>query len=50
MNPNCPCTWPGCTRHGDCEACRAHHHPGDKTACEKLSERKAAAKAVPRNK
>lgn len=32
----CPCTWPGCTRHGDCEACRKYHHSqGEKTCCEK---------------
>jgi len=32
----CPCTWPGCERHGDCEACKQYHHSlGQKTACEK---------------
>ncbi len=34
--PDCPCTWPGCERHGDCEACKAYHHStGQKTCCEK---------------
>ena len=28
--------WPGCPRHGDCQACKACHHlRGEKTACEK---------------
>jgi hypothetical protein len=35
-NPDCPCTWSDCSRHGDCEACRAYHHAkGQKTTCEK---------------
>ncbi len=34
--PDCPCTWPGCPRHGDCDACKAYHHGmGQKTTCEK---------------
>jgi len=33
---DCPCTWPGCPRHGDCEACKKYHHSlGQKTTCEK---------------
>ena len=35
-NPDCPCTWPGCPRHGRCRECREYHHSmGQKTACEK---------------
>ncbi len=34
--PDCPCTWPGCPRHGNCDACKAYHHGmGEKTCCEK---------------
>lgn len=25
MNENCPCRKKECARHGNCEACRAHH-------------------------
>ncbi len=33
---DCPCTWDGCERHGDCKACKAYHHgQGQKTSCEK---------------
>ena len=52
MNPNCPCTWE-CPRHGNCEACRGHHHPESRTACEKIRDREAAARAAaapPQNK
>ncbi|MGI6496436.1 MAG: hypothetical protein ACOX5G_10205 [Kiritimatiellia bacterium] len=36
INENCPCTWEGCPRHGDCKACKAYHHArGEKTTCEK---------------
>ena len=36
LNPDCPCTYPGCPRHGDCEACKEYHHSmGQKTTCEK---------------
>ncbi len=32
---DCPCTWPDCPRHGDCDACKAYHHGmGQKTSCE----------------
>lgn len=35
-NPDCPCTWPGCERHGKCRECREYHHGlGQKTACER---------------
>jgi len=35
----CPCTWPGCDRHGDCEACCAYHHAlKQRTACEREQE------------
>lgn len=41
INPNCPCTWPGCENHGNCEACQANHNPyGEKTACQKLAQRR----------
>ncbi len=34
----CACTYPGCPRHGNCEACRAYHHAhGEPTACERTS-------------
>jgi hypothetical protein len=33
---DCVCTYEGCPRHGDCEACKAYHHAnGEKTACER---------------
>ncbi len=33
---DCPCTWPDCPRHGDCDACKAYHHGmGQKSSCEK---------------
>jgi hypothetical protein len=36
-NPDCPCTWPDCDRHGNCEECRKYHHAsGEKTSCERL--------------
>lgn len=36
LNEDCPCTWPGCERHGNCEKCKAYHHgAGEKTSCEK---------------
>ena len=31
----CPCTYPGCHRHGNCKACKEYHHSsGEKTSCE----------------
>ncbi len=40
---DCPCTYPGCPRHGDCEACKAYHHGnGEKTSCEKKKAKAAA--------
>lgn len=39
LNPDCPCTYVDCPRHGDCEACKANHHgKGQKTSCERLKE------------
>ena len=36
INPDCPCTWPGCPRHGKCKECQEYHHKlGEKTACGK---------------
>ncbi len=36
INEDCPCTYPGCPRHGDCEECKEYHHSIDqKTCCEK---------------
>lgn len=30
----CPCTYPGCPRHGDCRACvKYHREKGQLTAC-----------------
>jgi len=32
----CPCSYPDCERHGNCEACKAYHHGrGEKTSCER---------------
>ena len=36
INPDCPCAYDGCRRHGDCEACKKYHHErNEKTACER---------------
>ncbi|MBL7115892.1 MAG: hypothetical protein ISS35_09010 [Kiritimatiellae bacterium] len=33
---DCPCTYPGCPRHADCDACKSYHHSqGQKTTCER---------------
>lgn len=38
-SPDCPCTYPGCPRHGDCDACKENHHSaGEKTTCEKMKK------------
>ena len=38
-NPDCPCTYPGCPRHGDCDACqKAHVATGVPTACGKTED------------
>jgi len=38
-NPDCPCTYPDCARHGDCEACKDYHHGmGQQTTCEKKTD------------
>ncbi len=35
---DCPCKRTACKRHGDCEACRAHHAESKrKLPCEKQS-------------
>ena len=34
IKADCPCTWPGCPRHGDYKACKAYHARA-KTTCEK---------------
>ena len=36
LNENCPCT-ASCVRHGNCEACQAHHANG-LTTCQRLAE------------
>ena len=39
----CPCKRTDCPRHGDCEACREHHHASDRkqlTRCEKPEKKK----------
>lgn len=44
---NCPCKRTKCERHGDCEACRIHHHTDKRkalTACERLEEKKNGEK------
>jgi hypothetical protein len=28
-NPDCPCTYPGCPRHGNCCQCVKHHRGKD---------------------
>ena len=38
----CPCKRVGCPRHGDCAACREHHHANGRkplTRCEKLAQK-----------
>jgi len=36
INQDCPCTWPGCVRHGHCVECKDYHHSRDeKTSCGK---------------
>lgn len=48
---NCPCKRINCPRHGDCAACREHHHASSRkplTRCEKLepkAQRKAESRA-----
>lgn len=33
---SCPCPKTGCSRHGNCEACREHHHKiNSLTRCER---------------
>lgn len=41
MNPtHCPCKRLRCERHGNCEACRAHHQGKSLPRCEKLAQKK----------
>ncbi|MDA3837145.1 MAG: 4Fe-4S dicluster domain-containing protein [Nanoarchaeota archaeon] len=36
VNEDCPCTWPGCPRHGKCNECQEDHHSlGQETCCGK---------------
>ena len=38
----CPCKRTKCPRHGDCAACREHHHASERkplTRCEKLARK-----------
>lgn len=51
----CPCKRVNCPRHGDCAACREHHHTsGSKklTRCERLAlkESRSVEKPERRNK
>ncbi len=39
---NCPCKRTNCIRHGDCKACKEHHHCWPKiplTTCERIQKR-----------
>lgn len=39
-NPDCPCTYPDCERHGICKDCKDYHHAqGQKTSCEKKKDK-----------
>ena len=40
-NPSCPCKRAKCERHGNCAACKAHHHADGKmgTTCERLAQK-----------
>lgn len=39
INKKCPCTYPGCPRHGHCDECKEYHHSQDqKTSCEKAKK------------
>ncbi|MFI3253721.1 MAG: hypothetical protein R3Y63_05220 [Eubacteriales bacterium] len=38
MNKDCPCTYQGCPRHGDCKACTANHGVGN-TSCAKKEKK-----------
>lgn len=44
INVDCPCKRTKCERHGDCEACREHHHTSSGkplTACDRKEQRRA---------
>lgn len=39
INENCPCKRTNCERHGDCVACKEHHHSLEQklmTSCERI--------------
>ncbi|MDR2964761.1 MAG: hypothetical protein LBU88_03195 [Treponema sp.] len=39
INPACPCSSKGCSRHGNCKACLDYHRRvGSPTCCGKTSE------------
>jgi hypothetical protein len=41
QNQECPCTYPGCPRHGICEKCEEYHHSiGQQTSCEKEGKKR----------
>lgn len=43
----CPCRRVNCKRHGDCAACREHHHNVHKiplTTCERIEAKKKKPK------
>ncbi len=43
QNIGCPCKRKKCERHGDCDACKEHHHNSARkplTACERLETKK----------
>lgn len=42
-NESCPCKRTKCERHGDCSACKSHHHASKKiplATCERLENKK----------
>ncbi len=42
INTDCPCKRVKCERHGDCEACREHHHTSLRkplTSCERKDQK-----------
>lgn len=43
-NKDCPCKRKNCERHGDCAACKEHHHVLQKrslTTCERIKQKEA---------
>ena len=48
LNPNCPCKRTNCVRHGNCAACKEHHHCWPKiplTTCERIQKKKEMVEA-----